>query len=122
MINKQLTLSNSNFKGERFKFEVEKLKLRSKMPLCHFSIYIHQEDLFRHLKLVPKIKIFKKINQNLKDCSMVVNDQFTCQECRKVQITERIFPKELENLFKLEKFSNYRDSNYGKKIIIVSLG
>ena len=52
---------------------------------------------------------------------MVVNDQFTCQECRKVQITERIFPKELENLFKLEKFSNYGDSNYGKKII-VSLG
>ena len=50
------------------------------------------------------------------------NDQFTCQECRKVKITERIFSKELENQFELEKFSNYRDSNYGKKTIRVSLG
>ena len=50
------------------------------------------------------------------------NDQFTCQECRKVRIIGRIFPKGLENQFELLKVSNYKDLNYGKEIIRVSLG
>ena len=29
------------------------------------------------------------------------NGQFTCQECTKVPITERIFPKGIENPFEL---------------------
>ena len=45
------------------------------------------------------------------------NGQFTCQQCRKVRTTERIFPKGLEKPFELQKFWNCRDSNYGKKII-----
>ena len=48
------------------------------------------------------------------------NDQFACQKCKKVRITGRIVPKELENLFELYKFSNYGDSNYRKKVIKVS--
>ena len=32
------------------------------------------------------------------------NGKFTCQECRRVEITERIFPKVLENLFELQRF------------------
>ena len=32
---------------------------------------------------------------------MTNNSQFTCQECRKVQIEEKIFPKRLENPFEL---------------------
>ena len=97
------------------------MELRNKMPLCHFSIYTPGRFI-QVLKTCIKNQNIQKNKSKFERLLNGGNDQFTCQECRKVQITERIFPKELENLFKLEKFSNYRDSNYGKKIIIVSLG
>ena len=50
------------------------------------------------------------------------NGQFTCQECRKVWIKEKIFRKGLENPFELWKLLHYIDLNYGKEIIKVSEG
>ena len=51
---------------------------------------------------------------------MAIMASLLVKNVKKVQITERIFPKGLINPFKLLKFSNYKDSNYGKEIIRVS--
>ena len=69
---------------------------------------------------VSKIKTFKKKKSKFERPFNGNNDQFACQKCKKVRITGRIFPKELENSFELYKFSNYGDSNYRKQVIKVS--
>ena len=84
-------------------------------------LFIFEGELFTRLKLVCIIK-----SKHLKNKSKFErpfdgdNGHFSCQESRKVQIKERIFPKGLENPSELKKFSNYRFSNYRKEIIRVS--
>ena len=88
-INIQLNLTNSNLKGERSEliwiWIRETVELRNKMRLCHFSIYI--PGRFIHaLKLVSKIKTFKKINQILKDRSMVIMTSLLVRSVEKFEL------------------------------------
>ena len=88
-INIQLNLPNSNLKGERseliWTWIRETVELRNKMRLCHFSIYI--PGRFIHaLKLVSKIKTFKKINQILKDRSMVIMTSLLVRSVEKFEL------------------------------------
>ena len=101
-INIQLNLPNSNLKGERSEliwiWIRETVELRNKMRLCHFSIYI--PGRFIHaLKTCIQNQNIQKNKSNFERPFNGDNDQFTCQECRKVWITKRIFPEELENQF-----------------------
>ena len=87
-------------------------------PLCHLSTY--KGDVFTRLKLVciKNRNIPKKKKSKFGRPFDGDNSQFICQECRKVQIIERIFLERLPRksfriirIFDFQRFES-RKGNY----------